>query len=412
MTDIIFLPWRDIHNYRKEGFRVREGNIIKSFSEKKNINKILIVNRARNLKSVINKSSTGMEIAAEIWPNKELVNTFWGSKLYKIQDNMFSLELPRYFFNKGDNSLEKYSFFQYYLMLIIKKAAKFLNIDLNSKKTWVWSSDLSRAFVFKVLSHTKLKCKKIFDTIDNLTQHKAYTEKQRRENAKRYQVIDESVDIIFSVSKANLEVLYKNQKNQKYCVENGIDIERFDITECSSRKNNKKLICGYIGVIESRVNFDLLIKLARRTPKIEYRLVGPVLNNEDLEIKQLYKQENVKFIGPVSFEEVATIVNDFDICMIPHVINTFTCSMSPLKFYEYLAANKPIIMTQVPPAESVYNLNGVCIANTIEEWLDALEKFSVNRETELKNDVERQLLIQNHSWNKIADKMMDHILNN
>ena len=174
-------------------------------------------------------------------------------------------------------------------------------------------------------------------------------------------------------------------------------------------KNNEKIICGYIGVIESRINFELLIELAMKTPQIEYHLVGPVLNNEDVVIQALRKQENVKFIGAVSFEEVPTIIKSFDICIIPHVINMFTCSMSPLKFYEYLAANKPIIMTQVPPAESVNKLNGVYVANTVEEWLVAIEKISVEKTIDLENDTERQLLVQKHSWNKIVEKMVNCI---
>ncbi|MGM2631955.1 glycosyltransferase [Bacillus cereus group sp. Bce040] len=409
MKDIIFLPWRDIHNYRKEGFRVREGNIIKSFSDRHDVRKILIINRAKNLKSIINKSTTGMEIKTEIWPNKKLISTFLGSRLYEIEENMFSLELPVCFFNKGDNVLENSVIFQYYLKLIIKKTTRFLKIDLNSNKTWIWSSDLSRAFVFKWLNETKLNCKKIFDTIDNLVQHKAYTVKQRNRNEKRYQIIDENADIIFSVSKANLGTLYKKRSDQKYFIENGINIERFNNTDAPLMKNNEKIICGYIGVIESRINFELLIELAMKTPQIEYHLVGPVLNNEDVVIQALRKQENVKFIGAVSFEEVPTIIKSFDICIIPHVINMFTCSMSPLKFYEYLAANKPIIMTQVPPAESVNKLNGVYVANTVEEWLMAIEKISVEKTIDLENDTERQLLVQKHSWNKIVEKMVNCI---
>lgn len=410
MINIIFLPWRDIHNYRKEGFRVRESNILKNLSERSDINKILIVNRARNFKSVVFKKTTGMEIKSEILPNKTLIYEYFGSKLFKITENIFSLELPWYFLNKGDNELENYLLFQKYLMFIINKISRLLEIDLNSKNTWVWSSDLTRSYIFKELNNKGLNCIKIFDTIDNLTEHGAYTHKQKEKNKERYKEVDQNVDIIFSVSKANLEILYKNPYVKKYHIENGVDIERFGKFHRIKEKN-KKTICGYVGVIESRVNFDLLREIAIKTPEIEYKLVGPVLDSNNHTLDQLQKLNNVHFVGPVSFEEIPSVINNFDVCIIPHVINNFTKSMSPLKFYEYLAANKPIIMTQVPPADSVSKVKGVYIANTVEEWLAALEKAKKIHEEELKNDTERQLLIQRHSWKQIVDHMVNCVLN-
>ncbi|MCK2002953.1 glycosyltransferase [[Brevibacterium] frigoritolerans] len=415
MLDIVFLPWRDIHNFRKEGFRVREGNIIKSLSESSDVNKILIINRAKNFKSVITNNESGMEIKTELWPNKELITKCFGSRLYKVKENVFSLEMPSYLLNKGDNEIENNLFLQNYLMFVLKKVSNILQIDLDSGNTCVWSSDLTRSFVFKKLNVVKFRCKKIFDTIDNLTEHTSYTEKQREKNKEKYNVIDENVDVIFSVSEANFKKIYKNPTTKKFFVENGIDIDRFNmrntLTENKKTKGNK-IVCGYVGVIENRINFELLREVALKTPHIEYRLVGPILDKNILGIQRLEEVKNVNFLGPSSYEEIPRVIQDFDICMIPHVINSFTCSMSPLKFYEYLAANKPIIMTQVPPSEAVCNLKGVSIVNTKEEWIGALDNLSTIKEEILNNDIDRQQIIQNHSWGKIVKKMLNYVYSN
>lgn len=415
MLDIVFLPWRDIHNYRKEGFRVREGNILNSLSESPDVNKILVVNRAKNFKSVITKTESGMEINSDLWPNKELVYKCFGSKIYKVKENLFSIEMPVYLLNKGDNEIEKSIILQYYLLLVLQNVTKKLKIDLNSKNTCVWSSDLSRSFVFKRLNRARYKCTKIFDTIDNLTQHKLYSEKQRDRNKLRYKLIDENVDLIFSVSESNLRNIYSNSKTKKYFIENGIDINRFKNVNPVQKGNNvidKKIVCGYVGVIESRINFELIKEIAIKTPSTEFQLVGPVLDDQDPGIQKLMNLKNVKFTGPCSYEEIPTILQNFDICIIPHVINSFTCSMSPLKFYEYLAADKPIIMTGVPPAQDVYNLNGVTIANSIEEWVESIEKFNQIQEELLKYDKDRQKLIKSHSWEQIVKKMINCICSN
>ncbi|WP_456364649.1 hypothetical protein C1N73_05585 [Priestia aryabhattai] len=413
MKDVIFLPWRDIHNFRKEGFRVREGNIIQNIAEREDVNKLLIVNRARNLKSILTNKGSGMEIDSDILPNKKLCSKFLGCKLYMIEEKLFSLELPDFFFNKGDNQLENYTVFQNFLFKIIKKASNFLDIDLNSRETWVWSSDLSRAFIFNKLNEHGLSCLKIFDTIDNLVQHKAYTEIQRIQNSERYEIVNKNTDVIFSVSESNLKILYSDNRARKYHIQNGINAKRFEnckFVTNNIKKANKKLVCGYVGVIESRVDYKLLKALALQEKQIEFQLAGPVLE-ENTDLNFLKELDNVKFTGPVPYDRVPETIHNFDICIMPHVINTFTNSMSPLKFYEYLAANKPVIMTKVPPAEYVSSLNGVFVASTTQEWINAIKQASLVCDDKLEKDIQRQNLIDKHSWGKIVNDMFVSILN-
>ncbi|UYV54092.1 glycosyltransferase [Priestia megaterium] len=416
MKDIIFLPWRDIHNFRKEGFRVREGNIIKNIAMREDVNKLLVINRAKNLKSIFTNKSSGMEVNKNLLPNKKLCCKFLGCKLYMIEEKLFSLELPDFLFNKGDNELEKYAVFQNFLFKIIKKASIFLDIDLNSQETWVWSSDLSRSFIFNKLNKKDMSCIKIFDTIDNLVQHKAYSEAQRIKNAERYEIVNKNTDVIFSVSESNLKILYKDNDNRvrKYHIQNGIDANRFENLKSITKhikRSNEKLVCGYVGVIESRVDYNLLKEIALKEKRIEFQLVGPVLEEGNADLDILKSLDNVKFTGPVSYDKVPEIIHNFDICIMPHVINTFTNSMSPLKFYEYLAANKPVIMTKVPPAEYVSNLNRVFIASTTDEWINAIKEASLVFDDELKKDIQRQNLIDKHSWGKLVDDMFNSILN-
>jgi len=405
MKDIIFLPWRDIHNVRKEGFRVREGNVIKGLSEREDINKILLINRARNLKTVLNKTSSGMEVISDIWPNREEVISIQGSKVYKINEKIYSLELPKYFVNKGDNQLETIPFFKHYLFHVIKKAANALQIELASKNTWVWSTDLTREFVFKELKKENAQCVTIFDTIDDLTHHKGYTEAQREANKKKYEVIGENVDVVFSVSEANLKNLFGNYKIKKQCIENGIDIKRFQ-RKNSQSNNNVKPVCGYVGVIESRIDFQLIKEVIRATPEIAYEFVGPIIIEGDADLEEIKGLSNVTFSGPVSSEEVPNKILSFDICIMPHVLNSFTRSMSPLKFYEYMAAFKPIIMTNVPPADKVGNISGVYIPHSVADWVSSINEALTLQKEQLKNDQERMNLIQSHSWDQVVNKMV------
>ena len=81
-----------------------------------------------------------------------------------------------------------------------------------------------------------------------------------------------------------------------------------------------------------------------------------------------------------------------DACLIPHVINSLTRAMSPLKLYEYLAAGKPVAATDLPPVRGISER--VIIASG--------EDFPAAVRTALKlpvqNEDERLEFVRSNSW--------------
>ena len=406
-SDVIFIPWRDINNIRKEGFRVREGNIINSLNNREDVGKLLVVNRAVNFKNKLKKAKSGMEVENVYWPNQELVTKIWGSRIYRIKDDFYSIEMPAFFVNKGNNELESLFPIQLYLSSVIKKAAKYLNIQINSRKTLLISSDLTRDYLFRYFK--KYNCKKIFDTIDNLTLHKSFSNKVRKKNKERYNVIAKNTDIIISVSKSNME-LFKNNNNPKLVLENGVSINRFMQNKNKKQIKNKggPIICGYVGVIESRIDFSLIKQLAIELPHIEFQFIGPILGQQDMKNHGLSENNNLKFLGPKSYDEIPNVIAGFDVCMIPHSINSFTLSMSPLKFYEYLAADKPIIMSNVPPASTVGNIDGVYVCNDKNDWVNALKDINKTNSNDY-DFANRKRILDENSWDSVVKRLIEFI---
>ena len=46
----------------------------------------------------------------------------------------------------------------------------------------------------------------------------------------------------------------------------------------------------------------------------------------------------------------------FDVCLLPNRLNRYTRHMFPLKFFEYLSAGKPVVMTPLPSLEAFRHL--------------------------------------------------------
>ena len=103
-------------------------------------------------------------------------------------------------------------------------------------------------------------------------------------------------------------------------------------------------MAGYIGFIDYRIDFHLIIKLLKNYPNVTFVFYGPVHLSCKNEIEHLSKNyDNFKYKGSISYSNVKKAINDFDIGIIPHKRNDFTASMSPLKLYQFLGQGRPIV---------------------------------------------------------------------
>jgi len=108
-------------------------------------------------------------------------------------------------------------------------------------------------------------------------------------------------------------------------------------------------IAGYVGSVAPWIDFDLLDEVSRLLPRVSFVLVGPILLGA--EISHLRARPNVHFLGPKPHPAVPSYMQAFDVCLIPFLLNDITMSVNPIKFFEYLAAGKPVVATPLPELE-------------------------------------------------------------
>lgn len=106
-------------------------------------------------------------------------------------------------------------------------------------------------------------------------------------------------------------------------------------------------VLGYTGSVHpDRVDVPLVESLARRFSSGTVALVGPdMLPAGDRH--RLRACPNVMLPGPVPYAQVPDFMRAFDVCITPHRVSAFTESLNPIKLWEYLAAGKPIVATDV-----------------------------------------------------------------
>ena len=109
-------------------------------------------------------------------------------------------------------------------------------------------------------------------------------------------------------------------------------------------------VLGYVGTVHpERVDVSLVETIARRLGELgrgSVVLVGPDHLRPE-QRKRLADTGRVHLVGPVAYADVPRHMARFDVLVTPHVVSDFTESLNPIKLWEYLAAGRPVVSTDV-----------------------------------------------------------------
>ncbi len=127
-------------------------------------------------------------------------------------------------------------------------------------------------------------------------------------------------------------------------------------------------IVGYHGAIADWFHYELLNEVVAQCPDLSFVLVGP---DYDGTLKRLQRRDNVWWLGSKPYQDVPSYVHRFDVAMIPFQVNNITKSTSPIKLFEYMAAEKPIVTTDMPECRKY---RSVLIAEDPASFKDCLAR--------------------------------------
>lgn len=164
----------------------------------------------------------------------------------------------------------------------------------------------------------------------------------------------------------------------------------------------------FMGAIVSiKLDFELLVALARERPAYTLVLVGPVgPGDPSTDVSLLEAEPNIHLLGTRAQAELPDVLRGGDIGLIPYLRSQLTESIFPMKVYEYLAAGLPVVATPLPALEGVEAVTTAADASGLARIIDrALAEDS----PELRAARSREAL--GHSWEQRLEQIATAVVN-
>ena len=213
-------------------------------------------------------------------------------------------------------------------------------------------------------------------------------------------------DLVFTGG-ASLFECKRTQHPSVHLFPSSVDVEHFarargPLEEPADQSSIPRPRLGYSGVIDERMDLNLLREVSNRRPDWQLVLLGPVVK---IDPASLPKAANIHYLGMKAYAELPFYLHGWDLAMLPFARNESTRFISPTKTPEYLAAGLQVISTPIHDVVTPYgDLGLVSIANGVAEFVDSSELLLARP---LSLDFRRSVdnFLSRSSWDKTWNDM-------
>ncbi|HZH04912.1 MAG TPA: glycosyltransferase, partial [Myxococcaceae bacterium] len=212
----------------------------------------------------------------------------------------------------------------------------------------------------------------VYDCMDALSQFKGAPPTLLRNEAELLR----RADVVFTGGVSLYEAMRARHSNI-YAFPSSVDVGHFARARGTrSDPADQSLIphprLGFFGVIDERLNLEMIAGVARSRPDWQLVLVGPVVK---ITPESLPRGSNIHYLGGKKYDELPDYLGGWDVALMPFALNESTRFISPTKTPEYLAAGKPVVSTSIRDVVRPYRDKGlVKIADTPEAFVQAVEE--------------------------------------
>ncbi|MBA4146813.1 MAG: glycosyltransferase [Verrucomicrobia bacterium] len=162
-------------------------------------------------------------------------------------------------------------------------------------------------------------------------------------------------------------------------------------------------ILGYFGVVDERMDYELVEKLADANPNWNVVIIGPVCK---VDTNTLPCRPNLYWVGRREYPHLPAYTKAFDVCLMPFALNEATEYINPTKALEYMATGRQIVSTAVPDVVSNFN-KVVMVAESHQEFIQFCKDAVASPNGDL---IEAGLAMAcANTWDCIVSRLDEHV---
>ena len=242
----------------------------------------------------------------------------------------------------------------------------------------------------------------VYDCMDELSAFRGAPASLRHDEARLFR----RADLVFTGGRS----LYFSKRRQHpdvHLFPSSIDAAHFQQArtfrfELSDQQSIPHPRIGFAGVIDERLDTELLAVVAQLCPDWHFVMIGPMVKVSEADLPHA---PNIHYLGQKKYEELPGYFAGWDVGMLPFARNEATRFISPTKTPEYLAAGLPVVSTSIADVVQAYGEQKLVeIANAPSEFVAACEKIlGVKNNPAFLQRVDRALA--QNSWDLTWQRM-------
>ncbi len=256
--------------------------------------------------------------------------------------------------------------------LVVKLVAWRLGFMSNTTIVWIYDTEAA-----EFLSAFP-KATVVYDCVDNHAVQAGVDRNSQRVREEEEKIIARA-DLV-TVTSHRLLKLKKKRNNNTYLLLNAGDVSLYKQTASEkdmtmAKKvlaNIPRPIIGFVGALDVyKLDIALLHQVAKGNPQWHFVFIGaPVVDRDRQALAVLKALPNIHFLGAMERTHVPAYVAQFDCCMIPYRNSSYNEASFPLKFWEFMASGKPMVVTGLPELLSYKEMIGY--ATSPQEFMKQL----------------------------------------
>lgn len=272
---------------------------------------------------------------------------------------------------------------------ILRVAARLLIRWHRPDIVWISSPEL-----FEYLPK-EIPGKLIYDCMDDVLAFPSNTPRRNSLHVLESELVGASTHVFCSSKNLCDKLLARAGHPEKYTVvHNAFEPSAF--REGAQNMKPEKVpgtaILGYVGTISSWLDFEALARVVDEFDSVEIHLLGPI---ENLGMA-LPQHERIKYLGAVRHEDIQASVSGFDVLMMPFRVTELVQSVDPVKLYEYVFFDKPIVSVRYAEIERFSDF--VDFYTNHDDLARILDRYLRDGFRKKYSDDKRRQFIASNTW--------------